>query len=243
VRYPLKDALGLDLVPHCALTALRSPVTLRRWYSNERRRLPCTIQETPERTEARALDAPSTRIAVHRSDRTYYVRQQKTSLQKNKLKSSDVIRCIVTPRTMRDKPLFLASMAAGSLLAPRPCFRVKRACEGMAPFFPKPPLTSDAQDTPPLLRPTPFVHERGLRRSHTGSPQGLHRKPLPHLQGCGKVCLCRPAPDYTLTTPPILPAPICARGPLHAREHNDDNPHHNAETTATRRYVKTMGMQ
>jgi hypothetical protein len=36
VRYPLKDALGLDLVPHCALTALRSPVTLRRWYSNER---------------------------------------------------------------------------------------------------------------------------------------------------------------------------------------------------------------
>jgi hypothetical protein len=36
VRYPLKDALELDLVPHCALTALRSPVTLRRWYSNER---------------------------------------------------------------------------------------------------------------------------------------------------------------------------------------------------------------
>jgi hypothetical protein len=36
VRYPLKDTLGLDLVPHCALTALRSPVTLRRWYSNER---------------------------------------------------------------------------------------------------------------------------------------------------------------------------------------------------------------
>jgi hypothetical protein len=36
VRYPLKDALGLDLVPHCALIALRSPVTLRRWYSNER---------------------------------------------------------------------------------------------------------------------------------------------------------------------------------------------------------------
>jgi hypothetical protein len=33
---------------------------------------------------------------VHRSDRTYYVRQQKTSLQKNKLKSSDAIRCIVT---------------------------------------------------------------------------------------------------------------------------------------------------
>jgi hypothetical protein len=36
VRYPLKDALELDLVPHCALTALRSPVTLRRWYLNER---------------------------------------------------------------------------------------------------------------------------------------------------------------------------------------------------------------
>jgi hypothetical protein len=34
VRYPLKDALELDLVPHCALTALRSPVTLRHWYSN-----------------------------------------------------------------------------------------------------------------------------------------------------------------------------------------------------------------
>jgi hypothetical protein len=35
VRYPLKDTLELDLVPHCALTALRSPVTLRRWYSND----------------------------------------------------------------------------------------------------------------------------------------------------------------------------------------------------------------
>jgi hypothetical protein len=36
VRYPLRDTLELDLVPHCALIALRSPVTLRRWYSNER---------------------------------------------------------------------------------------------------------------------------------------------------------------------------------------------------------------
>jgi hypothetical protein len=79
VRYPLKDALGLDLVPHCALTALRYPVTLRRWYLNERRRLPCITQETPERTKARALDAPETRVAVRRSDQTYYVKQQKTS--------------------------------------------------------------------------------------------------------------------------------------------------------------------
>jgi hypothetical protein len=95
VRYPLRDTLELDLVPHCVLIALRSQVTLRHLYSNERR-LPCITQETQERTEARALDAPSTRVAVHRSDQTYYVRQQKTSLQKNKLKSSATIRCIVT---------------------------------------------------------------------------------------------------------------------------------------------------
>jgi hypothetical protein len=34
VRYPLRDALELDLVPHSALIALHSPVTLRCWYSN-----------------------------------------------------------------------------------------------------------------------------------------------------------------------------------------------------------------
>jgi hypothetical protein len=34
VRYPLRDALELDLVPHSVLIALRSPVTLCRWYSN-----------------------------------------------------------------------------------------------------------------------------------------------------------------------------------------------------------------
>jgi hypothetical protein len=34
VRYPLRDTLELDLVPHSVLIALRSPVTLRHWYSN-----------------------------------------------------------------------------------------------------------------------------------------------------------------------------------------------------------------
>jgi hypothetical protein len=45
----------------------------------ELRRLPCITQETPERTEARALDAPLMRVAVHRSDQMYYIKQQKTS--------------------------------------------------------------------------------------------------------------------------------------------------------------------
>jgi hypothetical protein len=59
----------------------------------EPRRLPCITQETPERTEARALDdALGTRVAMHRSDQTYYIKQQKISLKKNKLKSSDTIR-------------------------------------------------------------------------------------------------------------------------------------------------------
>jgi hypothetical protein len=64
----------------------------------EPRRLPCITQETPEQTKARALDAQETRVAVHRSDQMYYVRQQKTLLQKNKLKSSATIRCIVTTK-------------------------------------------------------------------------------------------------------------------------------------------------
>jgi hypothetical protein len=57
----------------------------------EPRHLPYITQETPERTEARALDALGTRVAVHRSNPTYYVKQPKTSSM-NKLKSSDTIR-------------------------------------------------------------------------------------------------------------------------------------------------------
>jgi hypothetical protein len=57
----------------------------------EPRRLPYITQETPERTEAQALDALGMRIAVHRSDPTYYVKQPKPS-STNKLKSSDTIR-------------------------------------------------------------------------------------------------------------------------------------------------------
>jgi hypothetical protein len=34
VRYPLRDTLESDLVPHHILLALRFPVTPRRWYSN-----------------------------------------------------------------------------------------------------------------------------------------------------------------------------------------------------------------
>jgi hypothetical protein len=34
VGYPLRDALELDLVPHCALLALCSQVTLRHLYLN-----------------------------------------------------------------------------------------------------------------------------------------------------------------------------------------------------------------
>jgi hypothetical protein len=69
VGYPLRDTLESDLVPHCALIALRSQVTLRHLYLNERR-LPCTTQETLERTEARALDAlfDARRRAQIRSD-------------------------------------------------------------------------------------------------------------------------------------------------------------------------------
>jgi hypothetical protein len=55
------------------------------------RHLPCITQETPEQTEARALDALGMHVAVHRSDLTYYVKQPRTS-STNKLKSSDMIR-------------------------------------------------------------------------------------------------------------------------------------------------------
>jgi hypothetical protein len=57
----------------------------------EPRRLPCITQETPERTEAQALDALGTRVAMHKSDQTYYIKQLKTSSM-NRLKSSDTIR-------------------------------------------------------------------------------------------------------------------------------------------------------
>jgi hypothetical protein len=143
VRYPLRDALELDLVPHCALIALRSQVTLRHLYRTTTSSLYYSGDTGTNRGTSLRRPWDARRRAQIRSDVLHQAAEDLVNEQAQ-VERSSYPPWFTSPRLALVLPSLIL-VALPTVLFPRP-----------APPLPQfPPLALPGPLAPPLLGPSP----------------------------------------------------------------------------------------